>query len=382
MTIRLSRLSIIAIGLVLTMGAARAEARQSREEELAQAQAEKAKALHPYEPNAAERVIAKAGRALAGPPTGFYPWLGTVYSGGLFALGPGYRHPFGGGGALDAQAAVSLRGYTLLRTTVLAPPLAGEHVRVSFYGEVIDAKQVGFYGIGNETVEESRVTYRYEPRTAGARLTFTPVKPVELGAAVSYIDITINETGPAPNYLLTEAHAAVDWRDTPGYSRRGGYYRVDWSNYDDQNGGLLSYRQLQGDVRQLIPILRANWVIALRATTSLTYTSGDGQVPFFLMPYLGGGSTLRGYRSRRFRDRNRLLLTAEYRWTPSHFVDMAVFHDMGKVAATSAELNLSDLHHSTGIGIRFHTPAATFFRVEAARGTEGLKLIFAFSPIG
>ena len=97
MKIRLSRLSIVALGLALTVGAARAEAQQSREEELALTQAEKAKALHPYEPNAAERVIAKAGRALMGPPTGFYPWMGSIYSGGLFAVGPGYRHPFGGG---------------------------------------------------------------------------------------------------------------------------------------------------------------------------------------------------------------------------------------------------------------------------------------------
>ena len=72
MKIRLSRLSIVALGLALTVGAARAEAQQSREEELALAQAEKAKALRPYEPNAAERAIAKAGRALMGPPTGTY----------------------------------------------------------------------------------------------------------------------------------------------------------------------------------------------------------------------------------------------------------------------------------------------------------------------
>jgi len=378
----LSRLSIVALGLALTVGAAPAEAQQSREEELAQAQAEKAKALHPYEPNAAERAIAKAGRALMGPPTGFYPWMGSIYSGGLFAVGPGYRRPFGGGGVVDAQAAVSLRGYTLLRTTLQAPPIVEERIRMAFYGEVIDAKKVGFYGIGNDTVEQSRTTYRYEPRTAGARLSFVPVKTVDLGGSVAYIDITIDESGPAPNYLFTQVHAAFDWRDTPGYSRRGGYYRVDWSNYDHQNGGVLSFKQFQADVRQLIPILRANWVIALRATTALTYTHGDNQVPFFLMPNLGGGSDLRGYRSRRFRDLNRLLLGVEYRWTPSHFVDMAVFHDMGKVAATSAALNLNDLHHSTGIGIRFHTPSATFFRVEAARGTEGLHLIFSFSPIG
>ena len=157
-------------------------------------------------------------------------------------------------------------------------------------------------------------------------------------------------------------------------------YRVAHHYYADRDQ-TYSFRRFDAEAVQHIPILRENWVISLHGR--LESTEGDeDQVPFFLMPYLGGGSTLRGYRSRRFRDRNRLLLTAEYRWTPSHFVDMAVFHDMGKVAATSAELNLSDLHHSTGIGIRFHTPAATFFRVEAARGTEGLKLIFAFSPIG
>ena len=368
---------------MVILGPAPVTAQQTREEQLAQAQAEKAKTLHPYEASRVERVIARMGRALMGPPTGLYPWLGSVYSGGLFAVGPGFRPPFGSGGALDAQAAVSLRGYTLVRATVQAPPIAAERIRFAFAGEAIDAKAVGFYGVGNRTVETSRTTYRYQPRTAGARLTFVPVKAIDLGAAVSYMDITLGDAGPGPDYVVTQVHAAVDWRDTPGYSRRGGYYRVDWSNYDQQNAAsLLNFNQVQADVRQLIPILRANWVIALRATTSLTYTRGDNQVPFFLMPYLGGSSDLRGYRSRRFRDRHRLLLGAEYRWTPSHFADMAVFHDMGKVGATTADLNLRDLHHSTGIGIRFHTPSATFLRIEAARGTEGLHLIFSFSPIG
>jgi hypothetical protein len=282
----------------------------------------------------------------------------------------------------DAQAAVSLRGYTLLRTTVQAPPVAGQRLRLAFSGEVIDAKQVGFYGIGNDTVETSRTTYRYQPRTAGARLAITPMRIVELGGSVAYIDVSLGDSGPGPNYVFSQVHAAVDWRDAPGYSRRGGYYRVDWSAYDQQDAAGLSFKQFQADLRQLMPILRANWVIALRATAALTYTRGDNDVPFYLLPHLGGGSDLRGYRSRRFRDRNRLLLGAEYRWTPSHFVDMAVFHDMGKVAATSAGLNLSDLHHATGIGIRFHTPSATFLRIEAARGTEGLHLVFSFSPIG
>ena len=93
MTLRVLRVCSVNVGLALTLVAAPAAAQQSREEQLAQAQAEKAKTLHPYEANRVERTIARAGRALMGPPTGFYPWLGSVYSGGLFAVGPG---PFDG----------------------------------------------------------------------------------------------------------------------------------------------------------------------------------------------------------------------------------------------------------------------------------------------
>jgi outer membrane protein assembly factor BamA len=184
----------------------------------------------------------------------------------------------------------------------------------------------------------------------------------------------------SPTYLLTRLHAAYDWRDSPGYTRRGGYYRLDWSDYREQSDGSLSFRRVDADVRQMIPILRENWVIALRATVSTTSTAAGQEVPFFLMPQLGGGSDLRGFPSWRFRDRHRVLFSAEYRWTPSHFIDMAIFHDAGKVSASRSQLGLGGLRHTTGIGIRLHAPAATFIRLEVGRGAEGLGLIMAFGP--
>ena len=50
----------------------------------------------------------------------------------------------------------------------------------------------------------------------------------------------------------------------------------------------------------------------------------DGQeIPFFMLPALGGGSSLRGFTSWRFRDRNSLLLQAEWRVIVNRFLDMA-----------------------------------------------------------
>jgi outer membrane protein assembly factor BamA len=113
---------------------------------------------------------------------------------------------------------------------------------------------------------------------------------------------------------------------------------------------------------------------------SVTDTDGGNVVPYFLMPDLGGSSELRGYPSWRFRDRHRLLLSGEYRWTPGRFVDMALFVDAGKVTDRRADLDLDDLRTSYGIGIRFHAPAATILRAELARTREGSALVLGFGP--
>jgi outer membrane protein assembly factor BamA len=137
---------------------------------------------------------------------------------------------------------------------------------------------------------------------------------------------------------------------------------------------------VDAEAQQFIPILRQNWVIALRALASTTDTSEGQSVPSFLMPDLGGSHTLRGYPAWRFRDRNRLLLSGEYRWAAGPFADMALFFDAGKVAARAADLDLRDLKKSYGLGITLHTTTATLTRLEVARTREGTSLSFAFSP--
>jgi outer membrane protein assembly factor BamA len=174
--------------------------------------------------------------------------------------------------------------------------------------------------------------------------------------------------------------AEVDSRTSPGYTRRGGLYRVDFSDYRQTNAGALNFQRVDAEAQQFIPLLRENWVIALRAQASTTHTSNGNGVPYFLMPDLGGSHTLRGYPAWRFRDRNSLVMTAEYRWTAGSFVDMSIFFDAGKVARRASDLNFSNLKTSHGVGFTFHTPSATMARIELARTSEGTSVVFAFSP--
>jgi outer membrane protein assembly factor BamA len=143
--------------------------------------------------------------------------------------------------------------------------------------------------------------------------------------------------------------------------------------------GVEGFSRIDTEIVQHIPILRENWVISLRGLLQTT-PSDDDLVPYFLLPSLGSGSTLRGYSSWRFRDRHAVLTSAEFRWIPSRLaLDLAFFYDAGRVASRFRGLTLDSLVYDYGVGVRFHGPVSTPLRIEIARGQEGVRLVFAAS---
>ena len=84
------------------------------------------------------------------------------------------------------------------------------------------------------------------------------------------------------------------------------------------------------------------------ASPRITDIDDTEAIPYFMLPSLGGGKTLRGFPDFRFRDRHRLVMNAELRWTPARFLDMAVFYDTGKVAARKADLDFAIWRTRTG----------------------------------
>jgi hypothetical protein len=372
----------------------------SRAGEEARLQAEKAKALRPLVGNRAEQFVLKLERSglisFAGPQ-GLYPWFGSVLGGGGVGVGGGYKFSFGDSGSLNFLAGWSFQNYKLLQSNLILPTVAGGRIKSSVDVKWIDAPKVSYYGLGNDSNKEAKTSYLYRPARIGATVGVNITKWFTIGGGGDYLDV---QTGPgkldtsieeiftpvtAPGlgqrvtYGVARAFAAIDWRTSPLYTRRGGLYRIDWANHSPSGGSSYGFQQTDVELVQYIPLLRENWVLAFRGAASMISTSGAAQVPYFMMPYLGSGETLRAFQNRRFRDQNSLLLQAEYRWTPSHFIDMVLFTDAGKVAAKRSDLNFDDLHVDYGIGIRFHGPKFTVLRIDLAKGNEGFGLIFSTS---
>jgi hypothetical protein len=376
-------------------------AAQTRAEEIAKQQEEKASTAAEYRPNRVELFLdqAERGKWILGVPRGWYLAMGSVYPGGGFAGGAGYRRYIGYDSYVDSRALISIKGYKEARVTGSTP----NHVkgRVDFEGTVgwLDATQVAFYGLGNASRPDNRANFRIHRSYVEGAAVIRPVKWLGLrldgglddytqkpgtGASPSIEKIFTPETAPLlgddPLYFRGEASATAYWLQSPGYSRNGGLYRVAYEEFNPIRGGGGTFGFLRTQVVQHVPVQRETWVVSLRAGTESIVRKSD-VVPYFLMPTLGSGDTLRGYANQRFRDRHSLLLTSELRWFPNRLgLDLALFVDAGKVAPFRSGLTLSGLKTDYGIGVRFHTLAATALRVDLAKGDEGMRLVITGGP--
>ena len=182
---------------------------------------------------------------------------------------------------------------------------------------------------------------------------------------------------PDLSYHVLTVGAALDWRTSPGYSTRGGLQRVSWSEFFTTNDEPFNFHQFEYEGVQLVPLVREQFGLAGRVLTTLADAGSGDEVPAILQPTLGGATTLRGFATRRFTDRNRLLFTGEYRWRPSRAVDMAIFFDAGKVGARRKDLGISHMRTDWGIGVRIHAPRFVILRLDVAKSGEGWQVVVA-----
>ena len=370
---------------------------QTRAAAIAQEQAEKAQTLYPFVPGKAEERLDKVEVLLTdGLP--WYPYFENAYAGGGFTVGIGHAIHVSSYNTLNVRGSYSVLGYKRAEAEFIAPRLFDRRGTLSVLGGWREATQVGFYGLGTNTSKDNRTNYDFQQPYGSATLTFLPTRRllmlrggVELsrwsqrpgeGSFPSVDTVfspdTLPGLGAKTTYVHSQGTVGYDWRTSPGYSRRGGFYGATLHDYTDRDNEF-GFRQVNYEAIQHFPILRESWVISLHGLAQTTFTKSDQEIPFFMLPSMGGGSTLRGFSSWRFRDANSLLLQAEWRIMANNFFDTAVFYDAGKVAARKADLDLNGLKTDYGFGVRFHGPLATPLRVEVARSREGLRIVFASS---
>jgi hypothetical protein len=386
--------SLMLAALTTTPTPARAQA--SRTDVIAAQQEEKSKSLMPRVPKRAERIVKWVEDELIDEPSGVYPVFGSVYEGGGFAAGAGYRRYYGDNTHWDVKAMHSIRNNRLIELSTDSWNHQGGTLDLHARAGWRDAPGVPFHGLGIDSARDGAAGFGLTQTYIGGDVAYRPVARTRLRAGVTFEDYSMDERGgsrpavqarftlagaPAlgmtPAYVHASAAAGYDWRPAAGYARRGGFYEVRYHHYTGR--GADTFSRVESEVVQHVPLVRENWVLSFRGVAE-SVLDDDAMVPFYLMSTLGGSDTLRGYSSWRFRDRHAALGTAEFRWMPNrNLLDVALFYDAGMVAPRFDGLAIDRFASNVGIGVRFHNLTSTPVRIELAKGREGLRLIFAGS---
>lgn len=332
--------------------------------------------------------------------SGVYPELSNMITGaGWIAGGPGYRHwLFGDRLLLDGSAAVSWRLYRMAQARAELTNLARSRIALGVQARWQDATQITYFGAGPSSLETDRSEYGLTTIDVAGFVSYRPARwlAVDLNAGRLAAPSVHRSSGsfrrgfpdtadvfPAdpvfarasqPAYVHAGALITADTRNRRGHPTRGAVYRAAWARYDDRAGGQFTFDRYEAEAAQFIPVVGSRLVFAARGWFAGSDARDGRAVPFYLLPSIGGGNTLRGYGDYRFHDRHLAVVNAEARLALFAHLDAAVFADAGNVAARAADLNLD--RRSYGVGVRLHTGRSTLARLELAHGGEGWRVVF------
>jgi len=348
-------------------------------------------------------LIDKFGDGTSEPQSGFYPELSNMISGsGWVSVGPGYRkYLYDRHLLLDTSAAVSWRLYTMGQGRVELLDLADGHLMLGAQAMWQDATQVNYFGIGPGAIDPDQSQYQlqtfdfvgYASVYANDWLTFDgtlgwlPQPKVMPPGGTFKGDFPFSRdlfpTNPAmslsqqPDFLHSNVSVTADNRDNPGHPTSGGRYRAALTTYSDRSTGVFSFRQYEAEATQFVPLADRRWVLAFRGWAVFSDVGPGHEIPFYLLPTIGGQNTLRSYHNYQFHDQNSLVVNAESRWAIFTHADAAVFFDAGNVAPRARDLNLDKT--SLGVGLRLHMERATIARLDVAHGSQGWQVVFRTS---
>ncbi len=218
-----------------------------------------------------------------------------------------------------------------------------------------------FYGIGNQTTNNSREEIRYKTFFVN-NWCLRQIKPhLFLGPQYQFYKVfdmhfpDHSHFNPSNLRSFNGSLASglglalvYDTRDHTTNAHKGWYMEASGFNYSQVLGSEYNFTSLLIDIRKYIP-LGAKSTLAV----ALVNNFNIGDVPFKQLAFLGGTRNMRGYYEGRFRDKNNIILQMEYRQTVYKRWGFVIFGTLGNVYSNVYNLTHSDLKYTVGAGLRF-----------------------------
>lgn len=304
-----------------------------------------------------------------------------------------------------------------------SPEVFGWPVNVRFMTQDLKDTGTNYFGVGNDTqinkdaqkiepdyyrylLEQQKTALDLEARIFGPATIFAGARfnrgvPTRINEAKNTYFVFSDPTLPGleagwTNFLV--AGLIIDTRDDQELPTNGILSEISVQKGYEWLGTDYSYRRLTfiHSHYHALGLTRGGPRYVVVARALLEYLTGD--IPFYELTEVGGSirgfevggnAAMRGYESRRFADKQKLLLTVELRRS---FRNRTVrgqylqtqgilFGDVGRVAPTLRKLTPGGLHPSGGAGFRIIWNSQLSLRADFAISPEGHRYLLTFGNL-
>jgi outer membrane protein assembly factor BamA len=257
-----------------------------------------------------------------------------------------------------------------------------------------------FFGIGADNALDDETNFGLAGIVSRALLDIVPNRTVQAGTGIAFDtyfifrgqdhdepatqDVFMPDRLPGLDdgglFLGPLTRLVFDFRGNRRRPTGGLWVGLEGALVWEITGEKLSHWKTGTDLRLY---LEAPWfgdrVVVLRSLYQTVHDFAGGTPPFFLLPEFSGNETVRGYTTGRFRDRELLALSAEYRlliWQNVEAkVDAVGFVDAGQVQEQIFDdAEWDDFHLGVGGGIRIYDADTYLGSVMVAFGKDEFRI--------
>ena len=191
---------------------------------------------------------------------------------------------------------------------------------------------------------------------------------------------TLPGLGEQVKLIRLELGAQHDSKNRPGNPSGGIEARATTGIYSQVGDDKFGFWKGSFDFKHFINLFYDR-VLMLRIAGELTEPILSREIPFYYLSELGRNGTIRGFERGRFRDRDMILGTLEYRYPIWMLgIDALLFIDAGKVTPDIFNDNSgNNFNVSYGTGIRIWSLEGLISKLEIGWSDDGMRIHFGLN---
>jgi hypothetical protein len=241
-----------------------------------------------------------------------------------------------------------------------------------------------------ESREEDRTKFALRQTWSGGRFEYVPHRRLRFGSEYRLARV-FSTKGTDPlyrspgdvfpglpgfgEYLTLQTAGIYAWADgIRGEYDMGGQLHFGSSFIDGLGSSRLRCIELEGLFEGRLPVAKQRSVLVAQGQLEFERPRGGSDpIPFYLLPHIGGSSTLRGFNLDRFYGKSILLFGLEYRYKLHPSFQTFIFFDEGQLFDKTSELAWLNWQRNYGFGFKWHSSRGTYFRIDLGWSGEGFE---------